>query len=477
MILGGFMSDTTLFDLAIVGAGVGGYVAAIRAAQLGLSVTIIEKRATLGGTCLNVGCIPSKALLESSEVYFEAGHTFQKHGLIFENLSFDLPTMLLRKEQIVKQLTDGVALLMKHNKVKVMAGTAKLLSQAALAVSLNDGTLATIEAKNILLASGSVPVQIPFLPFDGETVVSSDEALAFKKVPESLIVVGGGAIGLELGSVWHRLGSKVTVVELLPEILPGVDGQVAKTLNRLLKRQKMEILTGTKVTGLEKTANGANLKAIDAKGKELSLSAEKILVAVGRRPFYEGLGLETLGIVIDEKTRRIQIDDHFRTNVPNIYAVGDLVRGPMLAHKAEEEGVAVAEILAGQAGHVNQEVIPAVVYTAPEVAAVGQTEEQLKAVGREYKTGSFQFRANGRAMSKLAIDGFVKILADAKTDRLLGVHMIGAGVAELIAEAVSVMEFGGSAEDIARTIHAHPTMSEAVKEAALAVDNRAIHGF
>lgn len=470
------MNETKLYDVAIIGAGVGGYVCAIRASQLGLKVVLIEKMKNLGGTCLNVGCIPSKILLESTELYYEALHEFKEHGIFFEKISFNLDTLLERKEKIVKQLTEGITLLMKYNKVKVVHGVAKLLSNNLVKVNnLEEGKEETFSAKNIVLATGSVPISLPFLPFDKEIVVSSEEALSFKEIPKSLIVIGGGAIGLELGSVWSRLGSKVTIIEIMSEILPGVDTQLSKHLNRLLKKQGIEIYTDTKVVSFDKIDNKGKIKAVDKKGKEIEFIGDKILVSVGRRPFYDELGIEELGIKIDEKTKKILVDEKFRTNISNIFAVGDIIAGPMLAHKAEEEGIAVAEIIKGEEGHVNYETIPSVVYTLPEVASVGKSEEQLKNEGKNYKVGIFNFRVNGRALSKLATDGFVKILADEVTDQILGVHMLGKGVSELISEGVTVMEFGGSSEDIARTIHAHPTMSEVIKEAALAVDKRAIH--
>lgn len=462
------------YDLAVLGAGPGGYVAAIRAAQLGMKVALIEKRAKLGGTCLNIGCVPSKALLESSELYATLQHGLDAHGLSVKDSAFDLPKLLARKDKVVKEVVDGLGLLMKKNKIKVIHGLGRIEAAHKLSVETEDGRL-DIDAKNIVVATGSMPVELPFLKFDGERVVSSTEALAFTKVPQKLAVIGAGAVGLELGSVWQRLGAEVTVIEMLPQITPFADTQMARTLERSLKKQGVKILTKTQVTAAEKTAGGMRLHYKDAKGQAQQLDCDKVLLAVGRRPVTKELGLEQLGGKIDPRGF-IEIDDHFATAVEGLYAIGDIVRGPMLAHKAEEEGVAVAEIIAGQAGHVSYEAIPSVVYTWPELAQVGKTEEQLKADGVEYKVGRYYFKANARAKSMNAEDGLVKVIADAKTDRLLGVHIVGARASDMIAEAVMAIEFKGSAEDLGRSVHAHPTLSEIMMEAALAVDRRAIHG-
>ena len=463
-----------VFDLVVIGAGPGGYVAAIRAAQLGMSVACVEKRGTLGGTCLNVGCIPSKALLDSSELYHLAQQRFAKHGIQVTGLGLDIPAMLARKDTVVKGLTSGVAGLFKKNKIEAVYGVARLTSPTTVVVKKTEGGEVTLEAKHILLATGSEPIQLPFLPFDGKVVVTSTEALCFDKVPEHLMVVGGGYIGLELGSVWKRLGAKVTVVEFLPRIVPIADFEVGQALHKSLTKQGLEIQLETKVTGA-KVANGrATVSAETKDGQTLTYDCDRVLVAVGRRPYPDGLGLAELGVEQD-KVGRVAVDDHFRTNVPTISAIGDLIRGPMLAHKAEDEGVAVAEILAGKAGHVNYDTIPSVIYTWPEMASVGISEEQAKERGLDYKVGKFTFMGNGRAKAMDETEGFVKILADAKTDRVLGVHILGPRASDMIAEAVTTMEFAGSSEDIARICHAHPTLSEAVKEAAMAVEKRAIH--
>lgn len=463
------------FDLVVIGAGPGGYVAAIRAAQLGMRVACVEKRSSLGGTCLNIGCIPSKALLDSSELYHLATHRFQSHGIQVGNVGLDVPAMLSRKDKIVKELTDGIRFLFKKNKIEPIFGAARLASANTVGVALNDGGERVLEASNVLLATGSVPVELPFLKFDGKVVVSSTEALCFDRVPEHLVVVGGGVIGLELGSVWRRLGSKVTVVEFLPRIVPGADVELGTALMKSLQKQGMEFHLQTKVTGAVVNGDRAVVSATGADGQALSFDADRVLVSVGRKPYIDGLGLDAVGVAFDPKSHRVAVDSRFQTNVPHIYAIGDLIDGPMLAHKAEEDGVAVAEILAGKPGHVDYNTIPGVVYTHPELASVGITEEQAKERKLDYRVGKFTYMANGRAKALGAAEGQVKILADAKTDRLLGVHILGPWASEQIAEAVTVMEFHGSAEDIARTCHAHPTLSEAVKEAALAVDKRAIH--
>jgi len=461
------------FDLVIIGAGPGGYVCAIRAAQLGLKTALVEKRHALGGTCLNVGCIPSKALLESSELYEAARLHSAEHGVVLSEVKLDLEAMLARKGGIVKELTDGVAMLMKKNKVTVLTGRGTVTAPGKVNVS-GDGPDTEVEARNICLAMGSEAIELPFLPFDGERVVSSTEALDFSSVPKRLVVIGAGAVGLELGSVWRRLGAAVTVVEMLPTITPFADKAMAKALQRSLADQGMEFRLESKVTAGKVLKNGVKLTVENATGEAEEISCDKVLVAVGRRPLTEGAGLESVGVALDE-AGRVAVDDHLRTNIDGIFAIGDLVRGPMLAHKAEEEGVAVAEQLAGRPGHVNYEVIPNVVYTEPELAMVGRNEAELKEAGVEFSSGRFMFRANGRAKSLGLQDGMVKILADKETDRILGVHMVGPRVSELIAEAAVAMEFSASAEDLARTCHAHPTLSEVVKEAALAVDKRALH--
>jgi len=461
------------FDLIVIGAGPGGYVAAIRAAQLGMKTALVEKDAALGGTCLNVGCIPSKALLESSEQFHAAGHAFAAHGITAENVKIDLAAMMARKTTVVKTLTDGVATLMKKNKVTVVRGLARLSGPGKVSVTV-DGATTEYGTKFVLIATGSVPVQLPFLPFDGERVVTSTEALSFTEVPKRLAVIGAGAVGLELGSVWNRLGSQVTVVELLPNITPFADTMASKFLQRALAAQGMEIKLQHKVTGAEVGPSGVVLKVEDPKGQPLTVEADKVLVSVGRKPCTDTAGLREAGIVFDGP--RVAIDDHFRTNLEGVYAIGDVVRGPMLAHKAEEEGIAAVEIMAGKAGHVNYDVIPNVVYTHPELAMVGITEEQAKAEKVPVKVGRFYFAANGRALSLGETDGLCKVVAHAETDRLLGVHIVGVRASDMIAEAAAFLEFKASAEDVARTCHAHPTLSEILKEACMAVDKRAIHG-
>jgi dihydrolipoamide dehydrogenase len=463
------------YDLVVIGAGPGGYVAAIRAAQLGMKVACVEKRPTLGGTCLNIGCIPSKALLDSSELFHLAQARFARHGIKVDKLGIDVPAMLARKDEVVKGLTTGVAGLFRKNRIEPVYGAATLASPTSVKVKKNDGGEVTLETKNILLATGSAPVELPFLKFDGKTVVSSTEALSFEKVPEHLVVVGAGYIGLELGSVWKRLGAKVSVVEFLPRITPMADVETGAALHKSLAKQGLEFYLETKVTGADVKGGKATVKAETKDGKTLSLEADRVLVAVGRKAYVEGLGLDAVGVKYDPKTNKVAVDDHYRTNVPSITAIGDLIDGPMLAHKAEDEGVAVTEILAGKPGHVDYNTIPSVIYTWPEMASVGITEEQAKEKGLDYRVGKFPVLANGRAKAMDETEGFVKILADAKTDRVLGVHIFGPRASDMIAEAVTTMEFAGSAEDIARICHAHPTLSEAVKEAALAVDKRAIH--
>jgi dihydrolipoamide dehydrogenase len=463
------------YDLVVIGAGPGGYVAAIRAAQLGLKVACVEKRASLGGTCLNIGCIPSKALLDSSELYHLAKGRFARHGIRVDKVEIDVPAMLARKDEVVKSLTTGVAGLFKKNKVEPVYGDATLVSPTSVKVKKSGGGEVTLEAKHILLATGSAPVALPFMPFDGKVVVSSTEALNFEKVPQHLVGVGGGYIGLELGSVWKRLGAKVTVIEFLPRIVPMADLEIGAALHKSLVKQGLEIQIETKVTGA-KVANGkATVTAETKDGKALSYEADRVLVAVGRKAYIEGLNLEGVGVKFDPRSNKVAVDGHSRTNIPTISAIGDLIDGPMLAHKAEDEGIAVAETLAGKPGHVNYETIPSVIYTWPEMASVGITEEQAKERGIDYRVGKFPFLANGRAKAMDESEGMVKILADAKTDRVLGVHILGPRASDMIAEAVTTMEFAGSSEDIARICHAHPTLAEAVKEAALAVDKRAIH--
>jgi len=463
------------YDLVVIGAGPGGYVAAIRAAQLGLKVACVEKRASLGGTCLNIGCIPSKALLDSSELYHLAVHRFAKHGIQVGAVGLDLAAMHARKDAVVKELTEGVRFLFRKQNITTLSGIGRVASPTSVVVKNNDGVETAVEAAHILLATGSAPINLPFLPFDGKVVVSSTEALTFAKVPDHLLVVGGGYIGLELGSVWRRLGAKVTVVEFLPRIVPLADSEIGQILHKSLVKQGLEFQMETKVTGA-KVANGRALVTAETKdGKSLTFDCERVLVSVGRRAYTEGLGLEEVGVKVDPKTGKVGIDARFRTNVPTISAIGDLVDGPMLAHKAEDEGTAFAELLAGQAGHINYETIPSVIYTWPEMASVGITEEQAKERKVEYKVGKFPFVANGRAKAMDESEGMVKIIADARTDRVLGVHIIGPRASDMIAEAVTTLEFAGSAEDIARICHAHPTLSEAFREAALDVDARAIH--
>jgi dihydrolipoamide dehydrogenase len=463
------------YDLVVIGTGPGGYVCAIRAAQLGMKVAVVEKNSTLGGTCLNIGCMPSKALLYSSELFEEAGHSFAKMGIKVSAPTLDLPALMNFKQQGIDGNVKGVEFLMKKNKIDVVMGTGRVLGTGKVEVTGADGKAQTLETKNIVIATGSDVAKLKGIEIDEKRIVSSTGALSLDKVPEKMIVVGAGVIGLELGSVWRRLGAEVTVVEFLDRILPGMDGEVAKQFQRMLEKQGMTFKLGAKVTGVD--TSGKKLKAqIEpaAGGAAESIEADVILVAIGRVAYTEALGLKEAGVELDERGR-VKIDHHFSSNVKGVYAIGDVVAGPMLAHKAEDEGVACAELLAGQAGHVNYDVIPGVVYTTPEVAAVGKTEEELKAAGIAYNVGKFPFTANGRSKVNQTTDGFVKILADAKTDRVLGVHMIGREVGEMIHEACVLMEFGGSAEDLARTCHAHPTRSEAVKEAAFAVAKRAIH--
>jgi dihydrolipoamide dehydrogenase len=462
------------FDVVIIGAGPGGYVCAFRAAQLGLKVALIEKRATLGGTCLNVGCIPSKALLYSSEQLVFAKNHAADHGIKIGSITTDLEVLLRRKDAVVAKLVGGVATLAKARKVTVLTGEATFTSPTSLDVKGASG-VTSVTGKNFVIATGSAPVELPFMKFDGNTVVSSDHAIAFSKVPATLVVVGGGAIGLELGSVWARLGSDVTVVEFLPKVIATYDDDVVRGFTRMLQKQGLKIETGAKVTGL-KSADGKVVLTAEKDGKVLEFPAEKILVAVGRRPYTDGLGLEKAGVALDDK-KRVKVDGHLKTSAAGIWAIGDVVAGPMLAHKAEEDGIAVAEWIAGKAGHVNWDLVPAIVYTDPEVASIGLGEDAARAKGLAINVGKFNFAANGRAIANDSTDGFVKIIADAATDKILGAQILGRGAGELISEVVTHMEYGGSAEDLGRTIHAHPTMSEAVKEAGLAVAKTAIHAI
>jgi dihydrolipoamide dehydrogenase len=464
------------YDLIVIGTGPGGYVCAVRAAQLGLKVAVVEKGATYGGTCLNIGCIPSKALLHASEAYDEARHGFAAMGIEVEP-RLDLARMLAFKDEGVKGNVDGVAYLLKKNKIDTFHGSGTILGPGKVGVTLANGDKQRLECKSIVIATGSDSAKLPSVTIDERTVVSSTGALTLAKVPKRMLVIGAGVIGLELGSVWRRLGSEVLVVEFLDRILPGTDAEVARSLQRILAKQGMSFKLASKVTGIARTATGHKVAVEPASGDGadgMVVEADVVLVAIGRVPYTEGLGLEAVSVALDAR-KRIVVDTHFQANVAGIYAIGDVIAGPMLAHKAEDEGVAVAEILAGQAGHVNYDVIPNVIYTFPEVATVGKSEEDLKAAGVGYKVGKFPMTANGRAKLNKTTEGFIKILADAKTDRILGVHMIAAQASEMIAEAAVIMEFGGSAEDLARTCHAHPTLTEAVKEAAMAVAKRTIH--
>ncbi len=463
------------FDVVIIGSGPGGYVSAIRCAQLGFKTAIIEKYSTLGGTCLNVGCIPSKALLSSSHHYAEIAH-FAEHGIeLSGEVKVNLEKMIARKQAVVDQTSGGINYLMDKNKVTVFNGLGSFVDATHVAIAKADGTLETIEAKNIIIATGSKPSSLPFIKIDKERIITSTEALALKEVPKHLVIIGGGVIGIELGQVYLRLGAQVSVVEFMDRIIPGMDSSLSKELTKVLKKQGMKFYTSHKVQSVERAGDVVTVKAENAKGEIITLEGDYSLVSVGRRPYTDGLNADKAGVKISDRGQ-VEVNDHLQTSVSNIYAIGDVVRGAMLAHKAEEEGTMVAEIIAGQKPHIDYNLIPGVVYTWPEVAAVGQTEEQLKASGVEFKSGSFPFKALGRARASGDLDGFVKILADAKTDEVLGVHMIGARTADLIAEAVTAMEFRASAEDISRMSHAHPTFAEAIKEAALAAtDNRALH--
>lgn len=467
------MSETA-FDVIVIGSGPGGYVCAIRAAQLGLRTACVEYEKTLGGTCLNVGCIPSKALLQSSEHYHQAVHDLKKHGVVASQVSLDLPTMLKRKDEVVKGLTTGVAGLLKKNKVTWLKGRGSFVNATTIKVTDDAGQSTTYSTRHVVIATGSKPIEIPPAKFDRETIVSSTGALKFEKVPKHLLVVGGGVIGLEMGSVWLRLGAKVTVIEAADRCLGTMDEDLGNGLMKVLQKQGMEFLLSTKLTGTKVVGGQVTATCVKADGSTVELTGDKMLVAVGRRPYTEGLGLEAIGLSL-EAGGRVPVNDHLQTPVAGVWAIGDVVRGPMLAHKSEEEGIAVAEWIAGKAGHVNYDAIPNVVYTWPEVASVGLSEAEAKAKGLTVNVGKFPFLANGRAKALGNTDGFVKIVADAKTDRLLGAQILGPSGSELIAELALAMEFGASAEDVARTCHAHPTLSEAVKEAALGVDKRTIH--
>ncbi|MGN6573584.1 MAG: dihydrolipoyl dehydrogenase [Pseudolabrys sp.] len=463
------------YDLIVIGTGPGGYVCAIRAAQLGLKTCVVEKRATHGGTCLNVGCIPSKAFLHASELFEEAGHAFAKMGIGVSAPKLDLKQMLAFKQEAVDGNVKGVDFLFKKNKIDSVNGTGRIAAPGKVEVTGADGKKQTLETKSIVIATGSDVAKLRGIDIDEKRIVSSTGALTLPEVPKHLLVIGAGVIGLELGSVWRRLGAKVTVVEFLDGVLPGMDGEVRKQSQRLFEKQGMTFKLSSKVTGVDTSGKTLKASVEPAKGGAAeTIEADVVLVSTGRVPYTDGLGLKELGVKMDERGR-VVVDHYYATSVPGVWAIGDVIAGPMLAHKAEDEGVAVAEILVGQAGHVNYDVIPAVVYTMPEVASVGKTEEELKAAGVAYNAGKFPFTANGRAKANQQTDGFVKILADAKTDRVLGVHIVGSDAGNMIAEACIAMEFGASAEDIARTCHAHPTLPEAVKEAALAVDKRAIH--
>ena len=463
------------FDVTVIGSGPGGYVAAIRCAQLGFKTAIIEKYSVLGGTCLNVGCIPSKALLDSSEHFYNAKHDFANHGIIINDPVADLSRMIARKNEVVDQTTKGIQFLMDKNKITVFEGVGSFESATQIKVTKNDGSTETIDSKYTIIATGSKPTALPFITLDKERIITSTEALELKEIPKHLIVIGGGVIGLELGSVYKRLGSEVTVVEFMDKIIPTMDGALSKELNKVLRKQGMKFNLSTGVQSVERNGDTVKVTAKDKKGEEVVFEGDYVLVAVGRSPYTKGLGLEKAGVDLDERGR-VKTNEHLQTNVSNIYAIGDVVAGAMLAHKASEEGTLVAELIAGQKPHINYNLIPGVVYTWPEVAAVGKTEEQLKAEGVAIKIGNFPMRALGRSRASGDVDGFIKVIADEKTDEILGVHMIGARAADLIAEAVVAMEYRASAEDISRMSHAHPTYAEAMKEAALdATGKRALH--
>lgn len=463
------------YNVTVIGSGPGGYVAAIRCAQLGFKTAIIEKYDTLGGTCLNVGCIPSKALLDSSEHYHNAQHNFKEHGIGTGDLKLDLKQMMKRKGDVVEQTTGGIQFLMKKNKIDVHTGTGSFKDKNTIVVEGNDGKKSEITTDKVIIATGSKPSSLPFIKIDKKRIITSTEALTLKEVPKHLIVIGGGVIGLELGSVYARLGAKVSVVEYLDSLIPTMDKTMGKELQKVVKKLGMEMFLSHKVVAVEAKGKNVTVSAETPKGEKIDVKGDYCLVSIGRRPYTEGLNLDAVGIKTD-KAGRIEVDDHLKTSVDNIYAIGDVIKGAMLAHKAEEEGVLVAEQLAGQKPHINYLLIPGVVYTWPEVASVGYTEEQLIEMGRKYKTGSFPFKASGRARASMDTDGLIKVLADTETDEILGVHMIGPRAADMIAEAVVAMEYRASAEDIARMSHAHPTFTESFKEACLAAtDNRALH--
>lgn len=464
------------FDLIVIGSGPGGYVGAIRAAQLGLKTAVIEKDKTFGGTCLNVGCIPSKALLQSSEFYHEASHDFTDHGIEIGQIKIDIAKMMSRKNKIVSDLTNGIAFLFKKNKISTFQGMGKIISTNTVEVTDSTGKKVLLQTKNIMIATGSVPVELPFLKYDEKKILSSTGALALDYIPKEMIVVGGGVIGLELGSVWARLGTKVTVIEFADKICPMMDADCVNVLIRSLKKMGVTFITSTKVTNSRSVGGRIELDFESlGDGKKSSMQADVVLVSTGRKPFTDHLGLEAVGVEKDDRGR-IKTNSHYQTNVPNIFAVGDVITGPMLAHKAEEEGVAVAELISLGYGHVNYNTVPSVVYTHPEIASVGMTEDQAKQAGLEVKVGKFPFAANGRAKARGMTDGFVKILADKTTDRILGAHIVGPSASEILSEIVVAMEFGGSSEDLARSFHSHPTLSEVVREAALAVDKRQRQG-
>jgi dihydrolipoamide dehydrogenase len=475
IVLSAWYKKNKMYDVIVIGSGPGGYVAAIRAAQLGMKTAIIEKYPTLGGTCLNVGCIPSKALLDSSEHFHNAAHTFSTHGIKLDNLQVDLEQMIARKADVVKQNVDGIQYLMKKNKIDVHQGTGSFVDANTVKISKSDGTSEEISGKNIIIATGSKPASLPFIKLDKKRIITSTEALNLKEVPKHMIVIGGGVIGMELGSVYGRLGAKVSVVEYFDALIPSMDRTMGKELQKSLKKLNFDFYLKHKVVGVENTGDEVVVKAENPKGETIELKGDYVLVSIGRKPYTDGLNAEAAGVKISDRGQ-VEVDDHLRTSVPHIYAIGDVVKGAMLAHKAEEEGVYVAETIAGQKPHINYLLIPGVVYTWPEVASVGYTEEQLKERGVKYKVGKFPFMASGRARASMDTDGLVKVLADAGTDEILGVHMIGPRTADMIAEAVVAMEFRASAEDIARMSHAHPTYTEAFKEACLAAsDNRALH--
>jgi dihydrolipoamide dehydrogenase len=465
----------TKYDVTIIGSGPGGYVAAIRAAQLGLKTLLIEKYSTLGGTCLNVGCIPSKAMLDSSEHYHNAKHTFKEHGINIGEPIADLAQMIKRKNEVVKQTCDGINFLMKKNKITVIQGVGSFVTKNTIKITKADNTSETIETDKAIIATGSKPIILPTTPYDKKRIITSTEALNMPEIPKSMIIIGGGVIGMELGSVYGRLGTKITVIEYLDGLIPTMDKTMGKELQKVLSKIGFQFNFKHKVTGATVANDSVTVTAENEKGELKEFTADYCLLSIGRKPYTEGLGLDNIGIKLDNRGR-VEVDSHLETNIKGIYAIGDVVKGAMLAHKAEEEGTFVAEIIAGQKPHINYLLIPGVVYTWPEVAAVGYTEEELKASGRKYKTGSFPFKASGRARASMDTDGLVKVLADAQTDEILGVHMIGPRVADMIAEAVVAMEFRASAEDISRMSHAHPTYTESFKEACLAAtDNRALH--